>query len=237
MDAIRRSASRYGITRLCHFTPSRNLGHIATDPRGVLATKYLSRDERAVFNPTDAERFDGYPDHICCSIQIPNAWYFRKARDKERLFDDWAVLLIKPDLLWQVGTKFCPRNAAANRGRDVREGAEAFEAMFAPKVLGAKGRTYERDTSYPLWLPTDEQAEILVPDRIAQGDILGVAVRDEAQARRELARLRLLHQPALRFIIAADFFEPAQLSRQVHSGTLPAEREYIAGAADVRDRT
>ncbi len=36
---IRASAHVRGITRLCHFTPSRNLMHIATDPNGLLVSR------------------------------------------------------------------------------------------------------------------------------------------------------------------------------------------------------
>ena len=91
MDAtalVRADAMQRGITRLCHFTPSRNLSHIAEDRTGILSAKHLLEAEKTIFNPTDLERLDGYPDHVCCSIQYPNAWYFKKARSRERLFQD-----------------------------------------------------------------------------------------------------------------------------------------------------
>ena len=47
-------------------------GHIKAGKTGVLASKHLSVDEREVFNPTDVERLDGYPDHVSCSIEYPN---------------------------------------------------------------------------------------------------------------------------------------------------------------------
>ena len=122
MNGIRERANRRGVTRLCHFTPSRNLAHIASDTRGILASRHLKGDEAAIFNPTDKARLDGHTGHVCCSIQYPNAWYFRRARENERLFPDWVVLLIDARYLWQAGTKFCPRNAAAGHGRVVHEG-------------------------------------------------------------------------------------------------------------------
>ena len=225
-EAIRASAMARGIERLCHFTPSRNLVHIATQRQGVLATQHLRKDEQAVLNPTDLERLDGYPDHVCCSIQYPNAWYFRKAQEKERLFRDWVVLLIAAQYLWLPDTKFCPRNAAANHGHNVRDGAEAFEALFAPSVAGAYGRTFYRSGSHPLWLPTDDQAEVLVPDRIQREDILGIVVRDESQAKREAARFEQLDEPAPRLFIAPLFFSASQLSHSLRNGDLPAEEEY-----------
>ena len=59
IEAIRRDAERRGTTRLCHFTPSRNLQHIAANRAGILATGQLTNDERATFNPTDLLRLDG----------------------------------------------------------------------------------------------------------------------------------------------------------------------------------
>jgi hypothetical protein len=230
-DTIRASAQKRGITRLCHFTPSRNLVHIATDPSGLLASAHLKADDKAVFNATDRERLDGFPDHVCCSIQYPNAWYFRKARANERLFADWVVLLIKPHHLWAPGSKFCPRNAAASFGSGVGEGEQSFDAMFAPSVAGAYSRSYNRSTSHPSWLATDEQAEVLIPDRVAREDLLGVAVLDESQARREHARLTQLLVKVPPIVVAPDFFSPSWLSSQLRTGTIPEERRFDGGGA------
>ena len=232
-DLIEDIAARRGITRLCHFTPSRNLAHIANDPRGILSSRHLRENERSVLNPTDARRLDGYPDHVCCSVQYPNAWYFRTARGQERLFRDWMVLLVRPHYLWRPGTKFCPRNAAAQHGRLVEEGIEAFEALFSDSVEGA-GRVYRRGPHHPLFLPTDEQAEVLVPDRIERADVVGIGVRDDAQAAREASRLRIMGRSHPPFVIVPEFFNPEALSRQLRAGTIPAEREHRGGIADAR---
>ena len=221
---IQASAVRRGITRLCHFTPSRNLGHIAEDREGILASKHLGENEKAVFNPTDSERLDGYPDHVCCSIQYPNAWYFRKARGRESLFRDWVILLIKPHYLWYAGVKFCPRNAAAEHGRLVDEGAEAFEALFAETVEGTG--TYRRGRHHPTFLPTDEQAEVLIPDHIRREDVIGIAVYDDAQAKREVARLKLLGRSFRLIVIVPEFFNPNALSQLLRTGRVPTEREH-----------
>ena len=232
MEAIRTEAARRVITRLCHFTPSRNLGHIAQDPRGILASRHLAESEKAVFNPTDSARLDGFPGHVCCSIQYPNAWYFRKARDQERLFEDWVVLLIDPHYLWHTGTKFCPRNAAAGHGRLVGDGVDAFEGLFAETVEGRW--TFRRGPRHPSFLPTDEQAEVLIPDCVERRDVIGIAVRDEAQAKRELARLELLGRRSPSLAMAPDFFEPHRLSELLRAGRIPVEREYPPGVDDAR---
>ena len=229
---LRESAERRGITRLCHFTPSRNLAHIAEDPGGVLASQHLKSDEKSVFNPTDLERFDGFPDHVCCSIQYPNAWYFKRARSREPLFLDWVVLLIDAQCLWRTGTKFSPRNAAVKHGSLVREGAGAFEALFEEAVLGGGNRTFTRGPNRPVFLPTDEQAEVLIPDQIQRQDVIGAAVRDEPQARREVARLRLIGRSPPRIFVVPHFYDPYALSGLLRTGQLPEEHEHRIGATD-----
>ncbi len=229
MEPIRTRALRRGITRLCHFTPSRNLAHIASDRQGILATRHLETDERSVLNPTDRERLDGHPDHVCCSIQYPNAWYFRTARKKEQLFRDWVVLLIESHYLWRRGTKFCPRNAAAARGQLVGEGTQAFNALFAEVVEGVQ--RYQRGPNRPDFLPTDEQAEVLVPDRILRNDVQGVAVRDDTQAANEVARMEQLGVDVPRFVVVPEFFDAYRLSGMLRTGRIPNEIEYQRGEA------
>ena len=229
MKGIQARAQQQGITRLCHFTPSRNLAHIASDTRGILATRHLEDDEAAILNPTDKVRLDGYRDHVCCSIQYPNAWYFRKARADETLFLDWVVLLIDPRHLWREDTKFCPRNAAAEYGRGVRGGVAGFDSLFAGRVEGSRSRVYRRGPGHPDFLPTDEQAEVLIRDRVGRSDVAGVAVRDESQAAREQSRLALAGVTAPRIVIVREFFEPGVLSGMLRSGRMPLERDYERG--------
>lgn len=222
IDAIRVRATEWEIDRLCHFTQSRNLAHIATDRTGILSTARLEAERRA-FNRTDRERFDGFTDHVSCSIQYPNVWYFNAARGKEPLFQDWVVLLIRPHYLWAPGTKFCPRNAAAGRGEDVAEGLEAFESLYAPRVQGAGGRRFRRLPGHPSWLPTDEQAEVLIPDHVDRDDLLGVVVANEKQGWLEAARLAHLGAEIPRIYVAPDFFDPRKLSTKIRNGELPEE--------------
>jgi hypothetical protein len=108
----------------------------------------------------------------------------------------------------------------------VQGGSDAFEALFGPSVEGAYGRTFHRSASHPPWLPTDDQAEVLVLDRIQREDILGAVVRDESQARREVARLEQLDASVPPIFVAPLFFSAGQMSRSLRDGHLPAEREY-----------
>jgi hypothetical protein len=197
----------------------------------VLSTKNLEEDERHIFAPTDLERLDRQKDHISCSIEYPNAWYFDKARAKEILFRDWVILFIDRKYLWRDGTRFCPRNAAASFGREVRSGYSAFENLFAPQVAGTRGRNYTRTALTPDYCTTDEQAEILVPDRIALHDILGLAVHSGKQAKNEIVRLLYLQIPepavrGLRIVIAPDLYDKYRLSSLLKRGERPQETPF-----------
>jgi hypothetical protein len=230
---IREEAMRRGITRLCHFTPSRNLAYIMRGNVGILATRRLQEDERALYNPTDLQRHDGLDDHICCSIEYLNAWYFDHAKNRELLFKDWVVLLIDPRYLWDSGTRFCPRNAAASFGREVGSGIEAFRAMFAGAVPGEYGRTFVRGDSHLECSPTDDQAEVLIPDRIAIEHLMGVVVSSETQARNELVRFRLsgLDSRGIPLIVAPTFYEKRNLSSCIRRGERPREVIFDPGGA------
>jgi hypothetical protein len=231
---IQTEVERRGITRLCHFTPSRNLVHIATGGEGILATGHLADDERSVYNPTDLSRLDGHPGHVCCSIEYPNAWYFEKARSSDVLFRDWVVLFLSSRFLWTPGTRFCPRNAASGSGRNVAEGEKAFEGMFAPSVAGSHGHTFVRSSRHLLCCPTDEQAELLIPDGIGLGAIIGVAVSSEEQARNEHTRMSLLGVPEGRFtfIVAPTLYDKRKLSQCIRAGRRPLEVVWCPGATN-----
>ncbi|WP_298259571.1 DarT ssDNA thymidine ADP-ribosyltransferase family protein [Bradyrhizobium sp.] len=218
-----------GIGRLCHFTPSRNLVHIAAGKSGVLCTAALEHSERATFNATDLKRLDGQKSHICCSIEYPNAWYFDRARSGNDLFPDWVVLLVDPKYLWQEGTLFCPRNAAAEYGRYIAKGPTAFEAMFANEVIGTGRNIYRRTKDQSAACPTDQQAEVLVPDKIAIADILGIAVKNEQQAKTERARLRATGSDPdmFRFILAPLMFNKYDLSNAIKNGAQLQETVFI----------
>lgn len=224
-NAIKNAVESRGITRICHFTPSRNLVHILTDEVGILATKHLQANERDIFTQTDLKRLDGHAGHICCSIEYPNAWYFDEAKSKDILFTDWVVLFVKSKYLWMPGTRFCSRNAASGFGAAIAEGETAFMSMFAQSVSGAGGNTFKRYNSHLACCPTDNQAEVLVPDLIGISDIIGIAVPNEKQARNEAARLEILGIPEdkYKFIIAPDLFDKRKLSNLIRSGKRPNE--------------
>lgn len=226
--AIKSEVDRRRISRLCHFTPSRNLIHIASGQVGVLPTAKLEEPERTLFTATDLQRFDKHKDYVCCSIEYPNTWYFAKAKDRDPLFKEWCILFIHPRYLWKGGTRFCQRNASAAQGRAVSEGADAFLSMFAAEVSGARDKTYSRQLKRELCCPTDEQAEVLVPGGIELADILSIAVVSESQAKSQILQFRLAGVPndKFKFVIAPHLFDKTGLSKLIQEGKRPKEALY-----------
>ena len=226
MNPIQQECNRREITRLCHFTQSRNMAHIFDDPYGLYSTKTL-RDNDMPHNPTDSSRYDGRDDLVCCSIEYPNTYYFANVRDNDRLFKDWVVLFIDHSHLWQVGTNFCPCNAARERGRYIQEGIAGFQSLFAET---SPGIGFTRSERHLPAAPTDIQAEVLVRDPIPLQSITGVAVRNEEQALRELCRLKLqgisLGTP---IYVAPEFYNRATLSRSIQNGIRITETLYNNG--------
>jgi hypothetical protein len=225
---IAEEVARLGISRLCHFTPARKLAHILSGDTGILSSKALAEQERHVFDTTDIERWDGHPGHVCCSIEYPNAWYFRTAQSKEVLFKDWVVLTINPAYLAVQGTLFSPMNAAKRGGALLAGGIHSFKRLYAQTSGGDK--CPPRGQAHLPYCPTDDQAEVLVGDRIALADVLAVVVRTADQALIETERLRQAeHDPTrLRFVVAPAFWDPYALSQLIRTGVRPQETEWIA---------
>ena len=103
------------------------------------------------------------------------------------------------------------------------EGVEAFDSLYASTVRGTGGRTFQRSSARPLWLPTDEQAEVLIPDQIEDDDLLGVVVADATQGQTEARRLEYLGVDTPPIRIAPDFFDRYALSTKLRNGRLPEE--------------
>ena len=227
MNLIRQECASRGITRICHFTQSRNLAHIFDDPLGLCSTRTLQEHDLP-HNPTDTERFDGRNDLICCSIEYPNTYYFIKVREREPLFKDWVVLMIDPSYLWHPETCFCPCNAARSCGGYIRTGIEGFLSLYAPISPGFTA--YSRSARHLPAAPTDIQAEVLLKDPIPLDSITGIAVHTEEQAQREICRLNLqgitIDKP---IYIAPEFFNKTSLSRMIQRGVRATETLYENG--------
>lgn len=220
---INSDATRRGITRLCHYTGSRNFIQMVTESSAILPTK-VAQETGVTINVNDQERWDGRPDHISTSVEFPNAWCLDRHMERDTIFDDWLILLVDPKYLWTAGTRFCGRNAAAGSGALVAEGFDAYSSMFAATVDGQGGKQYKRRGQL-LCCPTDQQAEVLVPVPIPLTDVIGIVFKDESQAKREIVRIQCLGMefPNMKALIVPEFFDKHKLNSIIYSGRRPME--------------
>lgn len=224
---IQKKCIERGITRLCHFTPSRKLSHILAGGKGILSSACLEREEQDIYEPTDIKRLDGQKSHICCSIEYPNLWYYDKVKNKDELFKEWVIILIKPYYLWKEGTKFCNRNASAKCGKYISKDFSGFKDMFNEAIEGSGNRVIKRGSNHLSCCPTDNQAEVLIPDCIGIDDLIGVVVRDDRQANREIGRFELMQiECKFPIYISPDLFDKIKLASCINRGHRPQEIRY-----------
>lgn len=215
-NPIQDKVKERGITRLCHVTRSMTFPFIV-EMGEIVATSRLDADELAIYYPNDHMRLDGHKTHVSCSIQYPNAWYLRAVQAREPLFKDWIVLLIEPEPLWWEDTLFSPVNAATDSGQYITGGADGFDTMF--ENFTPTGRI-GRGLTHLYSCPTDNQAEVLVPDGVPFELVRCVVVPDEGQAKQERWRLREfgLSVQELGVAICPEFFDPRVLTGRIASG-------------------
>lgn len=230
--------ARHEVTRVCHFTPSRNLPHMLRDGE-LRATKDLAEDVRAVYTATDLDRLDGHRDKVCCTIEYPNAYYWNKAKAKGEapLFPTWVILLIDPSVLLRSGTLFCTGNASRNFGATARAGAEGLLATYGPAVIGSGDKTFTRQPTHLVASPTDVQAEVLVPGPIPLTAVLAIAVATTEQAATEVAILTRLSLPVgnVRWVVAPLMFQPYDLAAAIRAGRRPPETLWVPPEEPVHD--
>jgi hypothetical protein len=218
MTSVRDAISVVGVTRLAHFTPSKNLPHIISDQM-IRSSKDLADNAPEYFDPTDRLRFDQHPDKLCCSLQFPNGYYLAQARRKPEFtnYPDWACLLLDVDLLERPGTLFSPCNAATASGAHLKPGGDALAACYTG-VSEPGGWT--RGRSHQIGAPTDVQAEALVPAPVELSYLKAIVVPTGAAAANEVGRLKQLGVTSvdITWVVAPVFFDRNALSSRIRFG-------------------
>jgi len=212
-----------GITRLCHFAPLLNVHHIIPS-NAILSSARVEEEHPSGYHPTDLLRLDGRRTHVCASVEFPNVWYLDKLERRADLYPDHAVFLIRPEILEMPGVLFSQRNAAGANAVHL-SGVEGFRAIYAPVVVG-KGR-WVREGGHPPWLPTDMQAEVLIPDAVPLVLVSGLVVKSEDVAKRFLVQLRAAKTEfRLPIIVSGEMFDRSLVSRLRIGGRRPLEERY-----------
>ena len=207
MNEIERIVNQRNIQCLVHFTRIENL-------ESILENGLLPRNnfEDLTVHPltNDTLRLDGFLGATSLSIESPNYRMFWKCRcnAKEQHsipHENWVVLGIKPDILWEKDCAFCVTNAANNAVVQIaiedRKGVDAFERLFS-EVDGKPSREEMRINDR---CPTDPQAEILVFDRIEPRFIFGAVFKENKQI--DSFREKF---PQKKFKVFSDLFFPRE---------------------------
>lgn len=206
-----------GVTRLCHFTKVSSLTHILLNKDGILASSSLSDKEFI----NDSERYDGNLDYVCCSIQYPNWWYYNKIekRDQNSVFKNWVVLYIDLSILNNRKCKFCPCNAAKNRGYYIFENENNILDLYkSPNSLNQ-----QRTQLMLSCCPTDDQAEIQIQNNIPLIYISGIAVGNDQVARQVYSILKT-YNLSIPIIKSPDIFLTSS-SNLIRKGVFPIEEK------------
>lgn len=213
------------VTRLCHFTKMKDVTHIIDSQCGIMSVNRINKE---IKNPKDTERYDGELDYICCSIEYPNSWFMRSAknRDRDLIFDTWIVIYISLDILKYRDVKFSPCNAAKHHGKYIFSDVEKLETLYCHEVLH-RIRTPKMISG----CPTDDQAEVLIKDNIPYRFIEGFAVADEVSGETLYSILATMNSRKLPIYLAPEILGTGW-SNMVRNGCRPTEKKLFADSEE-----
>ena len=176
-ERIQQIVKERGITRVCHFTRYSHLKSIQT--HGIRSTHYLKLKKDIEFQQKDTGRFDNV-EGISCTVQFPNAKLLTKWMNYTYSNEEWVILYIKPDVLWQNGqvNKFFQTNAATLRGSLMMQGSKGFESMFYNEYQTVNG-TEKRDQSLAPHSTSDPQSEVIFETPILWDQIRSIVTPTE----------------------------------------------------------
>jgi len=173
---IRNIVAERQITHLLHFTKIENAESILS--HGLIPRSRL-QENNIPFHYNDVYRFDDCLNASCLSISFPNYKMFYPFRCNNPN-QDWIVIRLRPDILWEKDCAFCYTNAACNTVTAIpiqqRKTVQAFENMF----LNIPGMPTRETTNAPSKFTTNPQAEVLVFDVIGIEYIIDVNFRSQA---------------------------------------------------------
>ena len=211
-----------GVKKLYHFTRVSNLRSIAA--RGLLPVIELEK-ENINYAKNDAYRYDKRLHAISISISFPNSRMFYRYRMQDPS-ERWAILEISPSALYELDCLFCQYNAAdkkiANCADNELKGVQALKSMFE------KQEGFDRQLYLNTFDPTNEQAEVLVLQKIDLKYITGVILEDQESYEQQKAALGA--SLPLRFSTAdAIFFNTRQYARRgYHKNIEQAEYKHAS---------
>jgi len=199
---VQKVVQRRQIEHLIHFTRVSNLTSILTN--GIIPRSTL-QNNRIQFLHNDDHRFDDREDRTCLSISFPNYKMFYPMRLNYPA-DDWAVIRLSPNIIWELDCLFTETNAATRYIKDTPDhelrGAVALEKLFA----GEETRKQLQLNSYDT---TDVQAEVMVSGIIPPNYIIDLNFTSQNKIK-DLVALQAMNRtfPHFPWKIRASYFYP-----------------------------
>lgn len=201
------------IEYLVHFTLTKHLAGIVEQgciyPRSIVKTLELD----FIQFPDDL-RLDYKEDYINLSIGRPNRFLFRKFQERLKECPDvsWCILKIIPDYIYAKDTLFSVSNAASSFSKNVYGISGDFE-----KLQMLYKETLTIGNMFNSWkinrhglhssFPTDNQAEVLVKDKIAYEDVLNVCFQNEEELKNTISAFKILKLDTSKFIVDDSIFK------------------------------
>ena len=200
-EALKRNAEDRQIRCLYHYTRISNLPTILENGLCSLTDlKHLNISYMA----NDMDRLDNQPRSISVSIGFPNYLTFYTKRRESGA--DFAILALRPDLLWELDAAFNRSNAASSEMAATpigeRKTLRAFGSMFGDLTGIERSKLKLRP-----YYTTDPQAELLVFERIDPSYIMFVNVENE-EVKAEVEKM-LAGKPYFRTVsVYPDLYRP-----------------------------
>ncbi|MFO2461883.1 DUF4433 domain-containing protein [Pseudomonas sp. 15FMM2] len=199
---VQKVAQMRQIEHLIHFTRVSNLTSILTN--GIIPRSTL-QNNRIQFLHNDDHRFDDREDRTCLSISFPNYKMFYPMRLNYPA-DDWAVIRLSPNIMWELDCLFTETNAATRYIKDTPDhelrGAVALEKLFAGEEIRKQLQLNSYDT-------TDVQAEVMVSGIIPPNYIIDLNFTSQNKIK-DLVALQAMNRtfPQFPWKIRASYFYP-----------------------------
>jgi hypothetical protein len=146
-------------------------------------------------------------------------------------YPDWVHIVLDRDLVLLPGAVFSGSNAARDSGVHLGEGADNLLKLWADPSVPSGWR---RNPRHLASVPTDLQAEVLIPGPVPIDAVRAVVVGSVESAREQYAiLLRLgIECGAIEWLVAPAFYDKHELTRLIHAGKRPAETVWIPETED-----
>lgn len=203
-----------GVEYLVHFTPTLNLYGIYEHQKLISRKTIKAADTEQIdiidyVKFPDSLRFDD-DSYINLSISCPNTFLFSKfmKKTKDDFLIKWCILKIKPDLIYELNTKFSVTNAASNAAKAIGISADLniFKMMFASNIPIPYGT---RNNNIHSKYPTNVQAEVLVKDSISLDNIIQVCFESDEELAE--AKASLFEFDTRNFVVDKEIFSPNRI--------------------------